>query len=879
MPEVRDDAALSDALEALRSRQGSPAESLAIARAIGQRLDISPTARLVALWAQALAERELNLLADAEQHLREAIEVGHELNDRTRLAQLTSALVHVVAARGRSDEALVLADSIGDEVPVEERGDLAMKRAMIIEQLGRPDEAVDAYTRALELIVAGDDRVLEARLRCNRSVVLARQGRTEEAMSDATIAEALATNHRQFFLAGGAAHNHGFAAGLHGDIVTALASFGRADELYARVGYPGRSGGVLASDRCEVLITAGLHAEARANAERAVDSLEDVGDVLDLAEARLLLARACLAQHDLAAAHVEATLAETEFRLAARSGWATIAEFVALTAAQASEGLWNDEASGRAAEIAEDLERLGWRTESTWMRVSAAETAIRHGDARFARDQLQIASRARDRGRADRRAAAWLATAQLRAADGERGGAKRAASAGLRVLAEQQQTLGATELRVGTTAHAERLARLGLQLALEDRRPREVFTWAERVRANALAMPTVRPPSDSPLASALVELRRRRSEFDESRRAGTLDTELEADVRRQEVVVRDLARLVTGTTSRSRPATAETVRQRLGASRRLVEYIESDGMIHAVVVAEAGYRLHIGLAVVTDLADLVDQVGFALGRLARPTTSEASQAASMVSLTDALAQLDAALLAPLPLGDGTLVIVPTGVLHNLPWGGLPSIAERAHAIASSANRWTPPVDRPVTSRVVVIAGPRLEDAAGEVEAVRSSVPDAERLVGAAATVADSLGLLSKADVAHVACHGHFRSDSPMFSSLELVDGPLTVYDLESLAVPPRIVVLPACNAGLAAVSVGDELIGTASALLGIGVGHVVAPVTIVNDRATVDVMKRFHRHLASGVEPALALALTRIDVAASGDAATRAASISLLCLE
>ena len=75
-------------------------------------------------------------------------------------------------------------------------------------------------------------------------------------------------------------------------------------------------------------------------------------------------------------------------------------------------------------------------------------------------------------------------------------------------------------------------------------------------------------------------------------------------------------------------------------------------------------------------------------------------------------------------------------------------------------------------------------------------------------------LLDRSHTAHIACHGHFRRDSPMFSSLILADGPLTVYDLESLATPPSLVVLPACNAGIAAVSVGDELIGTASALLG-----------------------------------------------------------------
>ena len=136
--------------------------------------------------------------------------------------------------------------------------------------------------------------------------MLAYQGQIDEALTDASIAERLAADNGQFFLAGGAAHNHAFTAGLQGDIATALASFARADALYAQVGYPGRSAGVFASDRCELMIAAGLHAEARENAELAVRTLEGVGDVMDLAEARLLLARACLAQNDADAAYREA---------------------------------------------------------------------------------------------------------------------------------------------------------------------------------------------------------------------------------------------------------------------------------------------------------------------------------------------------------------------------------------------------------------------------------------------------------------------------------------------------------------------------------------------------------------------------------------------
>ncbi|WP_244211386.1 C50 family peptidase, partial [Amycolatopsis kentuckyensis] len=50
-------------------------------------------------------------------------------------------------------------------------------------------------------------------------------------------------------------------------------------------------------------------------------------------------------------------------------------------------------------------------------------------------------------------------------------------------------------------------------------------------------------------------------------------------------------------------------------------------------------------------------------------------------------RLDDLLLAPLPLGDGPLVIVPTGRLHELPWPALPGCRGRPVSLAPSAALW------------------------------------------------------------------------------------------------------------------------------------------------------------------------------------------------
>jgi CHAT domain-containing protein len=160
-----------------------------------------------------------------------------------------------------------------------------------------------------------------------------------------------------------------------------------------------------------------------------------------------------------------------------------------------------------------------------------------------------------------------------------------------------------------------------------------------------------------------------------------------------------------------------------------------------------------------------------------------------------------------------------------------------------------------------VAGPGLAGAAPEAEAVADRWPGGRLLRGREATVAAVLDALSGVDLAHVAAHGRLRSDSPMFSSLGLADGPLTIYDLECVDPLPATFVLPACNAALPHVTRGDEVVGTATALVGLGVRSVVAPVLPVPDAATQAFSTAVHGGLVAGASPAVALARARAEVA------------------
>jgi CHAT domain-containing protein len=122
---------------------------------------------------------------------------------------------------------------------------------------------------------------------------------------------------------------------------------------------------------------------------------------------------------------------------------------------------------------------------------------------------------------------------------------------------------------------------------------------------------------------------------------------------------------------------------------------------------------------------------------------------------------------------------------------------------------------------------------------------------------------------HVAAHGTFRADSPLFSAIELDDGPLTVYDLERLRRAPYRVLLSSCNSAIGVAVGADELLGLVSALISLGSAGVVASVVPVNDPATVPLMLALHDHLRAGSGLAEALALAQYAVGAASVAYRR----------
>ncbi|MFI7390290.1 CHAT domain-containing protein [Streptomyces tendae] len=142
------------------------------------------------------------------------------------------------------------------------------------------------------------------------------------------------------------------------------------------------------------------------------------------------------------------------------------------------------------------------------------------------------------------------------------------------------------------------------------------------------------------------------------------------------------------------------------------------------------------------------------------------------------------------------------------------------------------------------------------------------LEGDDARVPRVLRELDGAALAHIAAHGTFRADSPLFSSLRMADGPLIVHDFERLDRSPYRIILPCCDTARFASVGADELLGLVTALLPLGTAGVVACTAPVNDAAVVPLMLALHKGLDAGLS--LAEALRDARAALPGDAVHQA---------
>src|SRR5438445_1762319 len=210
------------------------------------------------------------------------------------------------------------------------------------------------------------------------------------------------------------------------------------------------------------------------------------------------------------------------------------------------------------------------------------------------------------------------------------------------------------------------------------------------------------------------------------------------------------------------------------------------------------------------------------------------------------------LIAPLrPFLQGKhLIFVPHGPLHFLPFhalrngeGNLCDAFTISYAPSATVFSWCQekPTSKNTSSLVFEIPNVRAPQILQEAQSVAALLPQSTLHVGDHATSSLLRELGPRSGLLHLATHGIYRQDNPMFSGIRLGDGYLNLYDLYQMRLDARLVALSGCATGMNFVAAGDELLGLQRGLFCAGATTLLLSLWDVHDQSTSQLMQLFYR--------------------------------------
>lgn len=300
--------------------------------------------------------------------------------------------------------------------------------------------------------------------------------------------------------------------------------------------------------------------------------------------------------------------------------------------------------------------------------------------------------------------------------------------------------------------------------------------------------------------------------------------------------------------------TLDQIRNVLGSGAALLEYfIIREQMFLAVIT----YRTvkFIPLVPSAPLAQRMRMLQFQLSKFRLDQEYITRFQSALLKSTQAhLHALYTDLVAPAEalLDVRDLVIVPSGPLHSLPFHAL--FDGRNYLIDRFSISYAPSASIFVHSHremqrlegpalILGVDDPGMPFIKEEVEAVAAAVAEPLLLFGPDATQQALREFGRTSRLIHIASHGQFRQDNPMFSSIRLADSYTNLYDLYRMDLPVELLALSGCVTGLNAVIEGDELLGLTRGLLYAGARSLLLSLWDVDDRSTSDFMKDFYCQL------------------------------------
>ena len=226
-----------------------------------------------------------------------------------------------------------------------------------------------------------------------------------------------------------------------------------------------------------------------------------------------------------------------------------------------------------------------------------------------------------------------------------------------------------------------------------------------------------------------------------------------------------------------------------------------------------------------------------------------------------------------------LAIVPTGVLHYVPFPALCSLdatgnpkflAEKYQCVNLVKTSDLVPLPGSAPGKKLFAVGNpdgSLPGAEREVESITASFPQSQKVIGKEATAARLKKLAPDTGYVHLATHGQLSEADPKNSYLVMAGSgdsahfrATDIYDLDWQGV--RLVTLSACKTALQEGKPGAAITSLAEAFRVAGGHSVVASLWSVEDNATERLMIEFYKQLAQGKTLAASLQSAELSLAA-----------------
>jgi len=813
-------------------------ESAKIFRSIGRPLDASQTqvAKLIALGV-------LGRYAEADRVGRAALKVFVRAGDQLAAGKIEMNLSNVAARRERHKDAEAFALS-------------ALRR---FRRIGER-----AWQTMAENDLASTYSEINDFRRAEKYFTLAAESarRTKMLLTEAEI-EASIGNLELF----------------RGRYAEALRSLERSREKYERLSMPHQSA-IAELEIADAYAELGLNVEAVSMLEPAAEKLKRLRLTADEARARSVLARLFITQNDLSRASKELKRARILYKR--ESNPAGIARSDLLTAEiEIALGRF-ESALSLAGDAITSLTDTANKRSLLYARWLAAESQRLDGRTKHLRQTFeQIADDAKSEHQLNVAVAALTSMGKLAVEANDIRGARGSLSKAISLVEVMRAPLAAEEFRMSFLSGRLEPYNELVKLEIAQGRFTDAFIVHESARARSLAEGVGNKASAAGKTDR--ELERLREELNwlysrVSHGGGSAATEKEITALEKKISdkMRRIAALAKSSKADLRKIDVEQLVQTLGDERALVEYVGIDGRLSAFVVSDGNVDYLPDLCSEDEIRSLLDGLRFQFGTFRFGQIAVAGFLDQLKRSTDHyLYQLFQKLIAPIQqlTGSKRLIVAPSGQLNYVPFSGLfdgekylaeiseITVTPSAAVWLSLSKRRRPRSD---TALVMAFSDESIPLADAEALTIGSTFKDPTILTGKKASFTAFVENAPKADVIHLACHGQFRSDAPMFSSLHLADGWVTVSDIAHRKLKASLVTLSACETGLSRIHDGEEMLGLTRGFLSSGARSLVVSLWTVNDQATSRLMADLYRRLQRGDGPAASLRAAQTDLIRSG---------------